>query len=101
MKFVYPDLHTVEDLSDGDLHVLVIENQDLFQKLLRDMTGQIAGETGYAVLSEADTPLNFSKHAEIIDRFVPFEMNRRALLTRIAAALEKDALSEQHYAGTM
>ena len=101
MKFVYPDLHTITETIDGCLHVLVIENQELFQKLLRDMVQQIAGESGFAVVSEQDTPLPFSKYVEIIDRFVPFELNRRPLLNRIISALEKDALSEQHYTETM
>lgn len=101
MKFVYPELHTVFDTSDGFLHVLVIENQELFQNLIRDIVRQIAGETGYAVVSENDTLLPFPKYVEILDRFVPFELNRKPLLNKIVSVLEKTALSERHYAETM
>ena len=101
MKFVYPELHTILDMSDGFLHVLVIENQELLQRLIRDIVRQIAGETGYAVVSQDNTPLSFPKYVEILDRFVPFELNRKPLLNRIVSALEKTALSEQHYSETM
>ena len=101
MKFVYPQLHTVIDTADGALHTLVIEHQTLFRTLLQDLTMQLAGEEGYAVVSQDDTPLNTAKYAELLDRFVPFELNRKPLLNKIAAALERTALQEQHYAETM
>lgn len=101
MKFVYPNLHTIIETDDGYLHALVIENQELFLSLLRDMVRQIAGETGYAVVSEENSPLSFSKYVDVIDRFVPFDLNRKPLLNRIVSALEKDALSEKHYADTV
>ena len=100
MKFVYPDIDCVFDLTNGRFNTLVIENQELFVRLLQDIHGQLDGCKGQAVLSQADTPVAFDRYAELLDRFVPFEMNRKPLLNKINAALEQEAFDETRYAQT-
>ena len=98
MKFVYPDIDCVFDLTNGRFNTLVIENQDLFVRFLQDIHGQLNGCRGLAVLSQADMPVAFDRYAELLDRFVPFEMNRKPLLNKISTALEQEAFDEIHYA---
>lgn len=42
-----------------------------------------------------------SSYVEILDVFVPFEINRKSLLNKITAALEKNATTPEHYEETM
>ncbi|MCQ2363711.1 MAG: hypothetical protein MJ041_05225 [Acidaminococcaceae bacterium] len=45
------------------------------------------GEKGLCVLSEGDQPIPLARGAEVLDVFVPFDVNRKSLLTRITVAL--------------
>ena len=101
MRFVYPDIEHVFETGGEAVPTLVLENAALLQALLTDVTGQIAGDAGRAVLSQGDKILGFDKHAELLDRFVPFEINRRSLLTKAASILEKTAVAGEHYLRTV
>lgn len=93
MKFTHPELDTVFDTEDEKVHTLVIENPKLLFRLLEDIQNQISGFRGDAVLSEKERPLDMAKYAEVLDVFVPFSINRKPLLTKLNAALEKEAAS--------
>lgn len=101
MKFVYPEIDCVFDFNNGRFNTLVIENQDLFTKLLWDLHHQLQGDDGQGVLSEDDAPIPIARYGEVLDVFVPFELNRKTLLGRISAALEREALDESHYEQTV
>ncbi len=101
MMFVHPEINWLFDTQQPCVNTLVIENQSFFLKLLTDISEQISGSEGKGVLSEKDTPIPFSKNAEMLDRFVPFELNQKSLLTKIAASLEKTALRADYYENTM
>lgn len=96
MKFVHPEINRVFDLDNGFINTLIIESPDFFRKLLEDIHCQIDGEGGKSVISLNDTPVDFGKYAEILDIFVPFDINRKTLLTKIGTALEKNAFSPEH-----
>lgn len=97
MKFVFPAIDHVFDVDNGQFHTLVIENQSLFSQLLQDIHQQMEGGDGQGVLSDADAPIAFSRYADVIDVFVPFSLNRKPLLSKISAALEREAVDEAHY----
>ncbi len=100
MKFAHPEIETLIDTDNGRYNTLVIENQDLFVRLLTDISKQINGQDGVSVLSENDRPVAFAKRAVILDTFVPFELNRKPLLNKILAALERKANEAEHYEAT-
>ena len=87
MIFVYPEIDRVFDVDDGTLNTVIIESQELFRRLLSDLSDRLNGGTGKSILSQDDVPVDMSEYAEIIDRFVPFEINRKELLSKVAAAL--------------
>ncbi len=101
MMFVHPEINYLFDTEIQQVQTLVIENQMFFFKLLTQIAEQIDGLDGKCVLSENDTPIPFSKNAEILDRFVPFDINRKPLLTKITSVLEKTAMIAEHYEKTM
>ena len=69
--------------------------------MLSDLSDRINGGTGKSILSQDDVPVDMSEYAEIIDRFVPFEINRKELLSKVASALEKQANAPENYEQTM
>lgn len=101
MLFTHPELEELIDTEEPFFHTLVIENSSFFRRFLLDISAQIAGSDGWAVLSIRDKPVDFTKNAEILDSFLPFEINKKTLLTKICSSLEKNAASPEHYSATM
>lgn len=100
MKFVYPGISRVFKFDGTNASELIIENRRMLCELLNDITRQIDGIHGEAVLSISDTPVEFGKHVEIIDRFVPFELNTKSLQTCLCKAMEKEAVSDEFFSET-
>ena len=100
MKLVHPLLQTVFDTERHGVLTLVSENAAFFRAFLEDLTAQINGDPGQIVLSMRDQPIDAGKYLEILDQFVPFEINRKPLLTKILGVLEKKALNEDFYIPT-
>ena len=99
MRFVYPNItHAFEFF--GNACELIIENQKMLCDVLKDITGQADGMDGKAVLSLSDTPVDFGKYSEIIDRFIPFEVNTKTLQSSLCKAMEKDAVGDEFFVKT-
>ncbi len=99
--FVHPEINYLFDTEIQQVQTIIIENQAFFLKLLTQINEQIEDFDGKCVLSENDSPIPFAKNAEILDRFVPFDINRKPLLTKIATALEKVAMVAEKNNKTM
>lgn len=100
MKFVYPHIDFVFDTECGKVNTLVIENQPLFTSVLSDIRSQLSGNDGVSVLSQSDKIISISKNLELLDSFVPFELNSKTIVSRIAADLESKAVSDDFYIRT-
>ena len=94
MKFVCPYINNVFDTECGSINSLVIENQDLFVRLLKDIYSQMNGDDGVSVVSSNDKILDLSKNVEVIDSFVDFEINKKNLISKIVTKIESIANSE-------
>ena len=79
---------------------MIIENPDLFYRFVDDLVRQCRGEDGLAVLSMNDEPLPIAGNLDLITDFFSFEINRKFLLNRIFAKLEKEALAPDFYERT-
>lgn len=101
MKLAYPELETVFDTEAPFVNTLVIESPELLVRLLSDIVQQENGDRGYAMLSDHDQTLDFSHYTELLDVFIPFDLNRKSLLSRISTALERTAMEPDHYEHTM
>jgi len=100
MKLVFPELSRPIEFKEDKVQVLVLEAPTLFRSVIADIYKQCAGEGGVCVLSEKDTPIPFSKNAEIISSFIPFELNRKTLLNKIISAMEKISVNERFFLQT-
>jgi CRISPR type II-A-associated protein Csn2 len=100
MKIILPQVDYVFDCGQDRCCSIVLEKQELFYRVLEDIAHQIQGEEGATVLSEEDKLLSFAKNGELLSQFVPFDMNKKALLTKITAKLNQLAVTEQFYERT-
>ena len=97
MKFVYPEIDYVCTFQEGFVPTLVIEHKPLLLRFSQDIHRQLNGEDGKAVFSIGNTPKDISKYVEWIDNVYAFSLNQKSLISKISAALEKTALSAEHY----
>lgn len=97
MKLVYPEIQTVFQFGQGNFPAVVIENPDLFYHFINDLYRQCNGESGISVLSDNDIPVSMSGNLELVTNFFPFEINRKNLLTKISAKLEKSSLDPEFF----
>lgn len=88
------------ELSEESVTTIVVENQNIFVKLISDISDQIEGRDGIFVLSNDYTPLDMHKHAEIITQLIPFTVNHKELLNKVYSEIKKKAVSAEHYIRT-
>lgn len=100
MKFVHPDVGKVFCLGGVTVPTLVVENQNLFSKLLRDVDAAMEGRPSDVVVSVSNTPVSCSKYVEMLLDFLHFQINQRPLLTKVCGALEARAVSPECYLAT-
>lgn len=100
MKFVFSGISLPIVFDEGVVNSLVIENQRLLYSLIEDISNQLNGSDGDAVLSRDNVPVDISKNLELITSFIPFEVNKKALVNKIISAFEKTALNEAYYMRT-
>lgn len=100
MKLAYPELSSVLETNSPGVQTLVVESPVFLREFLLDISGQMQGEEGRAALSENNTVLEFSKYAELMDDPIGFELNRKTLLNRIAAAMEREAFEPDNFMET-
>lgn len=101
MMLTHPDLKIEILYSEEHINVLVIENEDFFFQTVQDFWNQINKIGGHYVLSEEYEQLDFSKNVELHTQFVPFDMNKKDLITKLYAKLNSTANNEELYMKTM
>ena len=101
MKLVFKNMGHILSFDEGVAVELVIENRKFFCDLVNSLSLQTDGAAGDAVLSLADKPVEFARHADMTVQFAPFLLNRKTLLTKLQAYLEKKALMAENYSETM
>ena len=100
LKYIHPAIPEIVRFEQGYISSLVIENQNLFRTLAEDFYRQSEGEDGAGVLSDDTEILCIAKYTEVVTQYVPFEINRKSLLTKLYSMLEKMALDAGHYLET-
>lgn len=100
MKLVYKNMGHILSFYEGYVNELIVENRKMFFDLVNSMTMQIDGSHGDCVLSVANKPVEFHKYADIMVQFAPFQLNRKSLLTKLYAMLEKRSSISENYMKT-
>lgn len=97
MKFVYPEIDFVFDTDSDKINTVIVENQHFLFKLLSELHSQISGFDGQCVLSDNGKTLDFSKSSELITEFIPFELNKKTLISKVCSAFEKEAMLDENF----
>ena len=100
MKFTHPQIDRAFDTCCGKVNSIVVENQHFLSELLCDVASQLQGFDGQWIVSENETMLSFNRAVELLDVFVPFELNRKPLITKLCAVLERYAVLPEIYEKT-
>lgn len=101
MKLAFPEIDHVFDTELSKVNTLVIENPCFLYRILTELNEQIQGNEGRFVVSSDGKILDIAKNIDLISQFVPFTLNQKALLNKIANALEKNAIASDNYVRTM
>lgn len=101
MNLIFPPLDNVIDVSSEKcVNFVVIENQRLFTAVLTDISNQMSGICGDAVLSDNSTPVDISKKMEMISSFISFDINRKTLINKLLKKIEGVMNDENNYLKT-
>lgn len=100
MILCHPHIETAIDFTIHKVNTLVIENPKFFRLIILGLHDQLSGLSGDFVLSENGKELNLGALTEIIDNCICLNMNSKALLGKIASAMEQLAYSEDFYLET-
>lgn len=102
MKMLLSGISHVFDCSDPEkINCVIIENQNLLYDILCDIAGQLDGIEGNSVLSEENNVIPMNKNLEMLSQFVPFEINKKNLLSKLQGKILQLALEDVNYATTM
>ena len=101
MKLAYKNMGHILNFNDGYVNELIIENKKMFFDMVNSMAMQAEGMSGDCILSVENKPVEFSKYADLTVQFAPFAVNRKSLLTKLYAALEKKAHTSENYEKTV
>lgn len=101
MKCVFIGVDCIFDTSEEKVNSLVIENPKLMYTICYDLYNQILGNAGKSVISSEDKVLDVSKNVELINHFVPFEINSKALLSKLSSRFEGIAVGSDFFEKTM
>lgn len=96
MILAHPDLKMIIENNEFSVSILVIENEIFFCNTVQDIYAQINGSDGKYVLSDNNETISWSKNAELITQYVPFEINKKNLLTKLYSKLKTEALKENY-----
>lgn len=100
MILAHPQMDTVLEFNGTHANALVVEHPEFYRSLLCDLYGQLQGDAGQLVLSENGKTLPIGKWVELVDNCIHFELNRKSLLTKVCAAMERTAVSETFFLRT-
>jgi len=98
MRFCFPEINNEFLIDNNKVNTIVIENQELFHRLLEDVITQIDGGDGNSVLSMNNKILSMDKYAEVISQFIPFDINQKSIVTKAVSTMCKNSVNSDNYA---
>lgn len=100
MKLVYTELDKQLVFQENSVQVLVVENKQLFRRMLEDFHKQLEGEKGGFTLSADNKILRLDKEAVLVLNPFNLEINSRKALTGLYNELGKLGMNEENYLKT-
>ena len=100
MKLVYTELEQQLVFQENKVNVLVIEQKELFRRMIQELAKQISGEEGGFVLSDNNKTMKIDKEICLILNPFALDINSRKALTGLYNELGKLGLNEENYLKT-
>lgn len=100
MKLYIPQIDYLVEFKVKTYQTLVIESPRLLCRILNDIAEQLQGNEGQIVLSKDNKVISIEKNIEMISQFIPFEMNKRSLLTKITNHIQQLSIDDKYYLQT-
>lgn len=100
MKLVYTELEQQLVFQENKVNVLVIEQKELFRRMIQELDKQISGEEGGFVLSDNNKTMKIDKEICLILNPFVLDINSRKALTGLYNELGKLGLNEENYLKT-
>lgn len=100
MKLVYTELEQQLVFQENKVNVLVIEQKELFRRMIQELDKQISGEEGGFVLSDNNKTMKIDKEICLILNPFALNINSRKALTGLYNELGKLGLNEENYLKT-
>lgn len=100
MKLVYTELEQHLVFQENKVNVLVIEQKELFRRMIQELDKQISGEEGGFVLSDNNKTMKIDKEICLILNPFALDINSRKALTGLYNELGKLGLNEENYLKT-
>lgn len=97
MKLAYRKICSLIETSPLTVTEIVIENPKMMYNFLMDMRKAMEEEIDEIVLSEDDRIIDFNKNAELMTDFVQFDINQKALLSKIMVSIDKISENDNFY----
>lgn len=101
MKFVFPEISSVFDTQNNYVNTIIIENPLFLFRVISEINSQINGNDGVCVISNNNKELPFDKNVELLTQFIPFELNKKPLQSKLNSSLEKLSVQDDYYINTM
>ena len=100
MKLVYTELEQQLVFQENKVNVLVIEQKELFRRMIQELDKQISGEEAGFVLSDNNKTMRIDKEICLILNPFALDINSRKALTGLYNELGKLGLNEENYLKT-
>ncbi len=100
MKLSIPYVDIILDTVADNVNELVVENQVILYKILSDLSNQMQGNEGLISLSIDNKQVSIAKRLEFHSQFVPFEINKKTINSKIVQAIVGDSLESENYERT-
>lgn len=100
MKIIFPPLTSPVVLSDEYVTTIVIENRKNYYEIVNDLYSQVNKSDGRIILSQSDKMIDISKNVELIMQYIPFDCNKKSLVTKLHQKL-KEIANNSYYSETM
>ena len=82
MKLVYTTLQSNIEIESGIFNSVIVENQNYYYQLVRDLKLQMDGKEGGWILSNNDKPLVVSKNIELFTDYFDINCNHKTIITK-------------------
>ena len=94
MRLVFPLLNEPFDLRDDMVNQIIFESPTIMFSFVNQIYEQINKHDGDIILSEKDKLIDISKVIDLTTDYFPFDINRKALVSKLQSFLKMYAVSE-------